>query len=206
MAADVGDVIVACDGPEIANAISDAGGKAILTDPNLPSGTDRVFSGCTKYDPDGKYEFIINVQGDLPFITPDFIRAANKIIREADYDISTVATPIKDDSYMRDSVVKPIISFTSKDTGRALYFSRMAVPFGGPYYHHVGIYGFRSAGLKKFVSLAQSSLEKQEKLEQLRAMENGMTIGITVIDQVPPISVDTLDDLKMARSFKNMEE
>jgi 3-deoxy-manno-octulosonate cytidylyltransferase (CMP-KDO synthetase) len=204
MAANIGDVIVACDGTEITETIKNAGGRAVLTDPDLPSGTDRVFAAWTQYDPNGKYEFIINLQGDLPFITPDFIRVVDEIIRKTNYDISTAATPIKDDSYERNSVVKPIISFTSENSGKALYFSRSPIPFGGPYYHHVGIYGFRSAGLRKFVNLAQSPLEKQEKLEQLRAMENDMTIGIAVVDQDPPISVDTFDDLEMARSAKNI--
>jgi 3-deoxy-manno-octulosonate cytidylyltransferase (CMP-KDO synthetase) len=206
VAANVGDVVVACDSFEISDVIKNAGGKTKLTDPDLPSGTDRVFAGWTKYDPRGKYEFIINLQGDLPFITSDFIQAVDKIIKETNYDISTVAAPIKDDSYMRDSVVKPAISFTSEDTGKALYFSRSAIPNGGPYYHHVGIYGFRSSGLQKFVNLPRSPLEKQEKLEQLRAMENNMTIGIAVIDQDPPISVDTIDDLNMACSVQNMEK
>jgi 3-deoxy-manno-octulosonate cytidylyltransferase (CMP-KDO synthetase) len=200
-AAAVGDVIVACDGPEIADVVQNSGGKAVLTDPNLPSGTDRVFAAWAQYDPDEKYEFIINLQGDLPFISPELIRAADKVIKEGKYDISTVATPIKDDSYLIDSVVKPIIAFTSPENGKALYFSRAAIPFGGPYYHHVGIYGFRSAGLRKFVNLPQSPLEKREKLEQLRAVENGMTIGIAVVDQDPPISVDTADDLARAREY-----
>jgi 3-deoxy-manno-octulosonate cytidylyltransferase (CMP-KDO synthetase) len=204
VAANVGDVIVACDGYEIADIIQNAGGKAVLTDPDLASGTDRVFAGWTKHDPAKKYEFIINLQGDLPFVSSDFIQAVDKVIRETNYDISTVAAPIKDDSHTRESVVKPVISFTSENIGQALYFSRSAIPYGGPYYHHVGIYGFRSSGLQKFVNLPQSPLEKQERLEQLRAMENGMTIGIAVVNQDPPISVDTIDDLKMACSVKNM--
>ncbi|MDR2781935.1 MAG: 3-deoxy-manno-octulosonate cytidylyltransferase [Holosporaceae bacterium] len=201
VSANVGDVIIACDGQEIANVIQDAGGKAVLTDPELPSGTDRVFSAWTQYDPEQKYDFIINLQGDLPFISQDFVKEADKIIRNTDYDISTLATPIKDNSYLRDSVVKPVIAFTSKNDGKALYFSRSAVPFGGPFFHHVGIYCFRANGLKKFVGLPQSFLEKSEKLEQLRAIENGMTIGISVIDAAPPISVDTADDLLLAREY-----
>jgi 3-deoxy-manno-octulosonate cytidylyltransferase (CMP-KDO synthetase) len=202
VAADVGDVIVACDNIKIANAIENAGGKAVLTDPDLPSGTDRVFSALIKYDQSKKYKFIINLQGDLPFITPNFIKEADKLIRNTDYDISTAATPIKDDSYLRSSVVKPVIAFTSDNSGRALYFSRSAIPFGGPFFHHVGIYCFRAEGLGKFVNLPQSVLEKSEKLEQLRAVENNMTIGITVINAAPPISVDTADDLAMARKYR----
>jgi 3-deoxy-manno-octulosonate cytidylyltransferase (CMP-KDO synthetase) len=205
VSAGVGDVIVACDSTGIANAIENAGGKAVLTDPDLPSGTDRVFSALTKYDRYQKYKFIINLQGDLPFIASDFIKEADKFIRNTDtnHDISTVATPIKDDSYLRSSVVKPVIAFTSDNSGRALYFSRSAVPSGGPFFHHVGIYCFRSEGLRKFVNLPQSALEKSEKLEQLRAVENNMIVGITVINSAPPISVDTADDLAAARKYRN---
>ncbi|MDR2724173.1 MAG: 3-deoxy-manno-octulosonate cytidylyltransferase [Holosporaceae bacterium] len=197
VAAAAGDVIVASDGEDIANVIRAAGGKAILTDPNLPSGTDRVFSAWTKYDSERKYKFIINLQGDLPFIDPDLIRIANKVARNSDYDISTLATPIRDDSYLQESVVKPVIAFTTKDHGKALYFSRSAIPFGGPFFHHVGIYCFRADKLRKFVNLPQGVLEKSEKLEQLRALENNMIIGVRVVDVDPPLSIDTLDDLAL---------
>jgi 3-deoxy-manno-octulosonate cytidylyltransferase (CMP-KDO synthetase) len=201
VASQVGDVIVACDGEEIANAIKKVGGTAILTDPDLPSGTDRVFAALTKYDPIEKYKFIINVQGDMPFIAPEFVRGARIIVEESNYDMSTLSTPIKDDAYLIDSVVKPVIAFTSQNSGQALYFSRSPIPHGGPYFHHVGIYCFRRKTLEKYVSLPQSPLEKTEKLEQLRILENNMTIGITVVDQDSPISVDTPADLKRARKF-----
>jgi 3-deoxy-manno-octulosonate cytidylyltransferase (CMP-KDO synthetase) len=200
-AANVGDVIVACDCAEIADAIKNVGGETVLTDPNLPSGTDRAFAGWTKFDPERKYKFIMNIQGDLPFVSPYFIQVADEIIRNTEYDLSTIATPIKDDSYLHDSVVKPAISFTSKSAGKALYFSRSPIPFGGPYFHHVGIYCFRAEGLQKFVNLPQSQLEKIEKLEQLRALENNMTIGIRTVDIETPISVDTAEDLEMAREY-----
>jgi 3-deoxy-manno-octulosonate cytidylyltransferase (CMP-KDO synthetase) len=199
VSAGVGDVIVACDGAEIANTIESVGGKAVLTDPDLPSGTDRVFAAWNRYDPERKYDFIINLQGDLPFIAPIFVKEADNIIRNTNYDMATLATPIKDDSYLRNSVVKPVISFTSENSGKALYFSRSAVPSGGPFFHHVGIYCFRANGLEKFVNLPMSLLEKSEKLEQLRALENNITIGIGVVDVDPPISVDTAEDLALAR-------
>jgi 3-deoxy-manno-octulosonate cytidylyltransferase (CMP-KDO synthetase) len=198
-AANVGDIIVACDCKEIADAVRNAGGEVALTDPDLPSGTDRVFAAWKKFDPEGKYEFIVNLQGDLPFIAPEFVQSAVEDIKNTNYDIFTLATPINDDSYLRDSVVKPVIAFASEKCGKALYFSRSVVPFGGPYFHHVGIYCFRAEGLQKFVNLPQSPLEKSEKLEQLRAMENGMTIGVRIIDLDPPISVDTDEDLALAR-------
>jgi 3-deoxy-manno-octulosonate cytidylyltransferase (CMP-KDO synthetase) len=201
VAANVGDVVVACDCEEIAIQIREIGGKTILTDPNLPSGTDRVFSAWKKFDLEGKYKFIINLQGDLPHIAPEFIRVAALSARNAEYDIFTLATPIADDSYLQDSVVKPVIVFTSKDSGKALYFSRMAIPLGGPFFHHVGIYCFRADKLQDFVNLPQGLLEKTERLEQLRALENNMTIGIQIIDADPPISVDTPDDLMLARRY-----
>jgi len=200
VSANVGDVIVACDGEEIRDAIENAGGTAILTDPNLPSGTDRVFSAWQQYNKN--YEYIINVQGDLPFIAPEFIQEAEQIVRTDDYDMSTLATLIHDDAYKLESTVKPVIAFTTPKKGRALYFSRATVPFNGPYYHHVGIYCFKAAALEKFVKLPQSKLEKTEKLEQLRALENGMSIGITVIDKDTPISVDTAEDLERARAWE----
>jgi 3-deoxy-manno-octulosonate cytidylyltransferase (CMP-KDO synthetase) len=201
VASRAGNVIVACDDEKIANVIKKVGGTAILTDPNLPSGTDRVFAALTQYDQSEKYEFIINVQGDMPFIAPEFICGARAIVEGSNYDMSTLATPINDDAYLVDSVVKPAIAFTSRDSGRALYFSRSPIPHGGPYFHHVGIYCFRRKTLEKYVSLPQSQLEKTEKLEQLRILENNMTIGITVVDQASPISVDTPADLERARKF-----
>ncbi|MDR1375735.1 MAG: 3-deoxy-manno-octulosonate cytidylyltransferase [Holosporaceae bacterium] len=200
-ASQAGDVIVACDGEEIADVIRKAGGTAVLTDPRLPSGTDRVFAALTQYDTTKKYQFIINVQGDMPFISPELVRTVRTIVEESTHDMITLATTIKDEAYLLDNVVKPAISFTSQNCGQALYFSRSPIPHGGPYFHHVGIYGFRRKTLEKYVSLPPSPLEKIEKLEQLRMLENRMTIGVTVMDQAPPISVDTPDDLDLARKF-----
>lgn len=199
ISAKVGDVIVACDHQRIANAIESVGGTAVLTDPELPSGTDRVFAAWQKIDPEGKYKYVINVQGDLPLIAPEFVQKAEELVKNSDFDISTIVTPIHDDSYKLSSVVKSAIAFSSKNQGQALYFSRSPIPFGGPYYNHVGIYCFKADALRKFVSLPQSNLEKIEKLEQLRAMENGLTIGAFVLEQESPISVDTLDDLNRVR-------
>lgn len=197
----VGDVIVACDDPKVRDVIESVGGTAVLTDPELPSGTDRVFEAWQKFDSEKRYNYIINVQGDLPFVDAEFIEKAAEIVKGSSCDISTLATPIKDESYKCSSTVKPVISFTGSNSGKALYFSRSAVPYGGPYYNHVGIYCFRAESLTRFVNLQQSLLEKTEKLEQLRALENGMTIGITVIDKDSPISIDTYEDLERARAY-----
>ncbi|MDR1551244.1 MAG: 3-deoxy-manno-octulosonate cytidylyltransferase [Holosporaceae bacterium] len=203
IAADVGDVVVACDGLEIADAVRNVGGKAVLTHPDLPSGSDRVFAAWAKCDPGGKYRLVINFQGDLPFVSPNFIRTACRAIKEISCDIFTLAVPIRDNSHLRNSVIKPIISFLDnrERIGRAIYFSRSPVPSGGPFFNHVGIYCFWKESLRKFVQLRSSPLERSEKLEQLRAIENGMTIGIAVVDDEPPISVDTEDDLVEARNY-----
>ncbi len=201
MASKVGEVIVACDDLRVKEAIECVGGTALLTDPDLPSGTDRVFEAWQEFDNEKKYDYIINVQGDLPFVDAEFIQKAAAVMKDSDYDISTLATPIKDKSYECLSVVKPVISFTDLENGKALYFSRSVIPYGGPYYKHVGIYCFRAESLVKFVKLPQSTLEKIEKLEQLRALENDMTIGITVIDKDSPISIDTYEDLENARIY-----
>lgn len=197
----IGKVVVACDDDRIKAEIEQVGGTAILTDSNLPSGTDRVYEAWKKFDSQKKYQYIINVQGDLPFLDPDFIREVALMLQNDRYDISTLASLINDDSYLLSSTVKPVISFTAKNEGRALYFSRATVPYNGPYYHHIGIYGFKTNSLEKFVKLPQSLLEKTEKLEQLRALENGMTVGIKVTDKNPPISIDTPEDLERARRF-----
>ncbi len=202
VASGAGDVIVACDGPEIQEVIQAVNGIAVITDPQLPSGTDRVFSAWKQFDPAKKYKYIINVQGDLPFIDVEFIQEAARIVKNSSYDMSTLATLITNESYKLDSAVKPVIAFTSENTGKALYFSRSAIPYKGPYYHHVGIYCFKAEALEKFVNLAEGKLEKKEKLEQLRALENNMSIGITVLNKPSPISIDTMDDLERARKYK----
>ncbi len=201
IASKVGDVIVACDDSRVKKAIESIGGIAVLTDSDLSSGTDRVFEAWQKFDTANKYKYIINVQGDLPFLDSEFIRKAGEVVRESDYDMSTLATQIKDDSYKQLSTVKPVIAFTDSKKGRALYFSRATVPYNGPYYNHVGVYCFRSESLRRFVNFPQSYLEKIERLEQLRALENGMTVGISVIDKASPISIDTYEDLEKARQY-----
>ena len=205
MAGGFSDVVVACDGREIADAIEQAGGKAVLTSPDLASGTDRVHAAYKTYDKDGKYKFIVNVQGDMPFVEPKLVSEVVELIKNSKYDMATVASTTSDDSYKLNQVVKPVIAYDNEKerTGQALYFSRSPIPFGGPFFKHVGIYGFRAESLNKFVALPQSKLEKSERLEQLRAIENGMTIGIKVLDLEHPISVDTASDLELARAYFN---
>jgi len=199
--ADVGPVVVACAEPEIAAAVEAAGGLAQLTRADHPSGSDRIFEAVSAIDPDGRHDAIVNIQGDLPTIGPDVVRAALGPLSNPAVDIATLATPITDTGE-RDNpnVVKAVLSLAEgAGIGRALYFSRRAVPYGdGPLYHHIGLYAFRRAALERFVGLAPSPLEKAEKLEQLRALENGMRIDAALVDTVP-LGVDTPADLERAR-------
>ena len=198
--ANVGDVFVACDSEEIASLIRDNGGQAILTDPDLPSGTDRVYAAASTIDCNDD-DIIVNVQGDLPFVDPVFIRDSYELCCNDGVDIATPITRINDESYKLDSVVKPAVTFYSDRHALAHYFSRSIIPFGGPYYHHVGVYAYKLGVLKRFVKLNVSELEKSERLEQLRALENGMRIHAVLCDIKEPISIDTAQDLQKAIDF-----
>ena len=202
VAAGVGPVAVACAEAEIAKAVEAAGGTAILTDPALPSGTDRIFAALQRLDSQETHDVVINLQGDLPALDPAAIRTVADTLERSNADIATLAAEI-DNHSDRDNpnVVKPVVAWdASGERGRALYFTRARAPFGeGPLFHHVGIYAFRRAALARFVSLPPSPLEKREKLEQLRALEAGMTIAVARIAEVP-LSVDTPEDLERARA------
>jgi 3-deoxy-manno-octulosonate cytidylyltransferase (CMP-KDO synthetase) len=200
VAANVGPVVVAAAEPEIADAVVAAGGTAVLTDPDLPSGSDRVFAALNVFDPDGQHDVVVNVQGDLPALNPAHIRTVSDVLDDA--DIATLAAEIDDPAERTNPhVVKPVVAWAPDGlTGRALYFTRAAAPFGdGALFHHVGIYAFRRESLARFVALPPSPLELREKLEQLRALEAGMTIRVARVDSVP-LSVDTPADLEKARS------
>ena len=199
--ADIGRVVVAAAADEIAAAVLAAGGEAVLTEPDLPSGSDRVYDAVQKVDPEGQYDGIINLQGDLPTLEPGLIRDLAAGLAGSQADIVTLAAEITDPSERSDpNVVKAIIARQSGDrVGRALYFTRTTAPYGdGPLYHHIGIYGFRRAALERFVELPPSPLEKRERLEQLRALEAGMRIDVAFVDTVPA-GVDTPADLERAR-------
>jgi 3-deoxy-manno-octulosonate cytidylyltransferase (CMP-KDO synthetase) len=201
MEAAVGPVIVACAEPEIADAVRAAGGDAILTDPNHPSGSDRIHEAVGKFDPDGKYGIVVNLQGDLPTMDPSDVRLAVDLLDDAAVDISTLAAEITEDfERQAPSVVKAVISMAAgARRGQALYFTRVPAPSGdGPLYHHIGIYGYRRAALDRFVALPPGHLEQREKLEQLRALENGMRIDVGIVSEVP-FGVDTPEDLERAR-------
>ncbi len=190
VAADLGDVVIACDGEEIAEAAKKFGAKFVITDPNLPSGTDRIYAAWQALDQD--FGVIVNLQGDLPNIDPKVIRAAAYAALEQDCDFATVASKITDP----DEITNPnVVKIARAENGRALYFSRSTIPHGaGDLLHHIGIYAYRKSALEKFVKLTPSALEKRENLEQLRALENGMKIIVEIVE-AHPLSVDTLQDL-----------
>jgi 3-deoxy-manno-octulosonate cytidylyltransferase (CMP-KDO synthetase) len=201
-AAALGQVVVATDSEEIATAVAKAGGQALMTRGDHATGSDRVHEAAALLDPDRRASVVLNIQGDFPTLAARHIKAVLGPLSDPAVDIATLAGEIRtDDERMSPSVVKAIGSPVAPRRLRALYFTRATAPYGeGPLYHHVGIYAFRRAALDRFVALPPSPLEQQERLEQLRALEAGMRIDVTIIDQVPR-GVDTADDLEVARKF-----
>ena len=203
--ADIGPVLVACGDSEIAAAVTAVGGQAVMTDPGHPSGSDRVHEALGLFDPDGRYDTVVNIQGDLPTIDPLVITAVLDPFAVDAVDITTLAVEITEQRERTDpNVVKAVIAFDDDQArvGRALYFSRATVPAvaDGPHYHHIGIYGFQRAALDRFVALPPGRLEMLERLEQLRALEHGMRIDVALVDTVP-LGVDTPADLHRARAL-----
>ncbi|MCC7274349.1 MAG: 3-deoxy-manno-octulosonate cytidylyltransferase [Alphaproteobacteria bacterium] len=203
MAAGLGPVLVAAGDRPIVAAIEKAGGVAILTDPELPRGTDRVWAALREVDPERRHDAVVNVQGDLPTIDPAVIRVALAPLADPAVDIATLATEItRPDERTNPNVVKAVAGFRDgAKVARALYFTRATAPSGdGPLYHHIGLYAFRRAALDRFVALPPGVLERRESLEQLRALEAGMRIDVALVDTVP-LGVDTPDDLARARAM-----
>jgi len=200
--AGVGPVLVAGDAPEIVAAIHAAGGQAVLTRTDHESGSDRIFEALEAFDPEGRHDVVINVQGDLPTLESYAIQASLLPLADPAVDIATLAVEItREDERTDPNVVKIVASPISAGRFRALYFSRATVPYGeGPHYHHIGLYAYRRKALERFVRLAPSPLERREKLEQLRALEAGMRIDVSLVDAVP-LGVDTPHDLERARAL-----
>lgn len=200
--AEAGPVVVAAGEPEIVAAVEAAGGKAVLTDPNLPSGSDRILAALRQFDPSGHYDTVINLQGDMPFVSPEVITATLALMRdEAACDIATtVAAESSPADRSNPDVVKAILSLNAAGTrGRALYFTRSTLYGEGPIWRHIGIYGYRRSALERFTTAAPSPLEIRERLEQLRALELGLSLYAAVLESAP-ISVDTPADLDAARA------
>jgi 3-deoxy-manno-octulosonate cytidylyltransferase (CMP-KDO synthetase) len=201
-AADVGRIVVAVDHQDIFDAVVAAGFTAVMTRVDHQSGSDRIHEALMKSDPEGRAEIVINVQGDLPTIDPETIRAALRPLENASTDIATLTTEIRDEHEKTNpNVVKVVGSPLSESRLRALYFTRATAPHGeGPLYHHIGLYAYRRKALETFVTLKPSTLEKRESLEQLRALEAGMRIDAEIVDTVP-LGVDTPADLEKARAM-----
>jgi 3-deoxy-manno-octulosonate cytidylyltransferase (CMP-KDO synthetase) len=210
MMADIGRVIVACDGNDIADVIKAEGGEAVITDPALPSGSDRVAAALAIIDPNKTVSQVINLQGDLPEMKPEMLAALAQAMAVSDAEVITPVAPLKREETALDQVVKAVVSWPEEDgvgIGRAHYFSRAAIPFGGicdqesgeaaRMWHHVGVYGWQREALDQFVKLKPSPLEKAEKLEQLRALEAGMQIAAIAVDNAIT-GIDTETDLTAA--------
>jgi 3-deoxy-manno-octulosonate cytidylyltransferase (CMP-KDO synthetase) len=203
VAAGIGPVVVACAEDRIAEAVTRHGGTAVLTDPDHPSGSDRVWEALEKIDPERQFGAVVNVQGDLPTLDPAVIRAVFEPLDQPGVDISTLVAEIAiEEERTNPNVVKAVVGFApGARIGRALYFTRATAPSGpGPHYHHIGLYAYRREALARFVTLPQGVLERREKLEQLRALENGMRIDCALVDTVP-LGVDTPADLDRARAL-----
>lgn len=201
-AAGVGPVAVAAGDPEIVDAVEAAGGRAVMTDPALPSGSDRVRAALNWLDPEGWHDVVINVQGDMPLLDPEAVSACAKVLeRHPEADISTLVAPEASPADRSNpDVVKAVLALpVGERSGRALYFTRSTLYGDGPIWRHIGLYGYRREALIRFCAAPPSPLERREKLEQLRAMELGLAIHAAVVDQAP-ISVDNPADLEAARA------
>ena len=202
ISSNIGEVVVACSEKEVHEFISSLGGQAVLTNPNLPTGTDRIFEAIKKINDGNHYDSIINLQGDMPIINPNDIVKVNKPLFQG-FDIGTLVTDITKDQIKDKNITKARINWIKKnDIGKAIDFYKLSKGMKDDVYHHVGIYSFRYETLKNFVSLPQSSKEIEHKLEQMRALEAKMTIGVSYVKDVP-ISVDTKEELKYVEGIIN---
>ena len=199
IAADIAPVYVATDDRDIANVIKSLGGKAVMTRTDHPSGSDRIYEALETIDPEKNISQILNLQGDLPDLSPDIPQLLGIILDQGDTDLATLVTPASQEEASLSQVVKAVVSWQDETFGKAIYFSRAAVPTGTKtLWHHIGVYGWRRDALARFVSQPPSTLELAEKLEQLRALELGMTITVGKIATAPR-GIDTAEDLEAAR-------
>ena len=205
VAAALGPVVVACGDKEIAEAVETAGGRAVLTDPELPTGSDRIAAALSSLDPRRTHDAVINVQGDLPTLDPAAIRVAADGLADPDIDIATLGAVVTEEAALADTSVNKVVAGFADPArpARALYFSKAIVPWGdGPHYEHIGLYAYRREALERFVTLPRGVLEARERLEQLRALENGMTMSVSLIDPVRlGVQVDTPADLERVRAL-----
>ena len=195
-----GPVAVATADAEIAAVVEAAGGTAVMTRPDHGSGSDRIAEAIEKLEAARSADIIVNLQGDLPTLDPALVGACIAPLEDPKADIATLAAQITNqEEAVNPNVVKVVGTPIGANRLRALYFTRATAPFGpGPLYHHIGIYAYRRQSLERFVKLPPATLEAREKLEQLRALENGMRIDVAIVDTVP-LGVDTPADLERAR-------
>jgi 3-deoxy-manno-octulosonate cytidylyltransferase (CMP-KDO synthetase) len=201
-AAELGPVVVATDSTDVAAIVEKAGGQAVMTRSDHASGSDRIYEALGKADSGHSAKIIVNLQGDLPTLSPAAIAAALRPLADETVDIATLAAEIKvAEERTNPNVVKVVGTPVAPSRLRALYFTRATAPAGdGPLYHHIGLYAYRRAALERFVKLPPSALEQREKLEQLRALEAGMRIDVAIVGTVP-LGVDTSEDLEKARAM-----
>jgi 3-deoxy-manno-octulosonate cytidylyltransferase (CMP-KDO synthetase) len=200
-AAKIGEVVIATDSEPVLAAVEKAGGRAVMTRANHPSGSDRIYEALTEIDPERRIQTVVNVQGDLPTIAPADIKAALAPLEDRAVDIATLAAVIKDEAELTNpNVVKAIGEKIAQRRLHAKTFTRATASGPGPHYHHIGLYAYRRAALEKFVKLPPSDNEQREKLEQLRALDGGMRIDVAIVDSVP-FGVDTPEDLEKARTM-----
>ena len=195
----IGDVVVACSENEVFDLITNLGGKAILTNPNLPSGTDRIYSALTKMPEHKEFDFIINLQGDMPIIKPQQIKKVINPLKHK-YSIGTLATNLKRDEVSNKNVTKVSVKWDKNNIGQAKEFFRYKNIIDENTFHHVGIYSYTINSIKDFVKLPSSKNEKLLKLEQYRAMDAGIGIGVTLVNNIPP-SIDTKEDLNLIETI-----
>jgi 3-deoxy-manno-octulosonate cytidylyltransferase (CMP-KDO synthetase) len=196
-AANAGPVLVAAAEAEVAEAARQAGAEAVLTDPSLPSGSDRVHAALAAFDPEQRFDVAVNLQGDMPTMRAEDVARAVAALKPG-ADIATLVSPSSDDADRNNpNVVKAIRGAD----GRCLAFTRAPAPWGnGPVERHVGVYAYRRDALARFVAAPPSALELREKLEQMRALEMGMTIYADATADFPK-GVDSPADLEAARAI-----
>ena len=202
--ANLGPVIIASGDAAISQVARAHGLVVFDTAPDLPSGTDRAFAALAQFDPEGQFDHIINLQGDLPTIPPSYLTLLGNLLNTPYFDMVTLACPIEDEAErISPHVVKAVLSLDheSASVGEGVYFTRSPLASSNSlFYHHIGVYGFHRNSLNRFVSLPPSPLEVFERLEQLRFLENGMRVGVGLVDKSPQ-GIDTKEDLERLRAL-----
>ena len=201
LAAKIGEAVVATDSQAVAAAVEKSGGRAVMTRADHVSGSDRIYEALEALDPERRVGVVVNVQGDLPTLEPDDLRAALRPLADPAVDIATLAAIITDKTDLTNpNVVKVKGEAVAPGRLHARTFTRADATGAGPHYHHIGLYAYRRAALERFVKLPPSANEQREKLEQLRALDAGMRIDVAIVDSVP-LGVDTPEELAKARKL-----